>query len=371
MAISPAGITNTIKPKLLKKVLNQAIEQETIKNNFPEAVTMDTVEVLNKHGKTTQIKTLRDKDKNIICRVFNTENMPYFIKRFYTKGESQVFNKKETLPYTEIKTSFINRKNKNVIKSREEVFTVTENQDKKKVVTKSLIDKQKINRDAPLIETTSINRYSNKTPKNYYQTKIKRDNEGNITEKAITHSEDNMPEELYKNDYIHTMLWNPHEFKLNIFKEAIQRNDLKDEKIRLCLGHLGYKEGEPTQFAYYDYLNKRLVFNADYPGSDYKPFFVKLTEHELTHARQYKDISLYEKGMLSGEKAQKAKQYKENFDNYKQFDVDEKLYEQQIVEAEALENGGRAGDTVSFIFHKLLEKFNGKLVDKQMPGFSL
>lgn len=369
MAISPTGITNTIKPQLLKKVLNKAIEQEATKKNFPDAVTMDIAEVLNKRGKRVQISTLRDKDKNIICRIFNTENMPYFIKRYYTRGESQVFNKNETLPYKEVKTNFINKKSKNTIKAREEVFTVTENQDKKKVVTKSLIDKQKINKDAPFIETTSINQYSNKTPKNYYKTTIKRDNDNNITERIVTHSQDNLPENVYKNDYIHTMLWKPNEFKIYLFDDAIQRNDLKSENIKLASGHLGYQRGEPTQFGNYSNSDKKFVFNADYPGSNYKPFFTTITEHELTHARQYKDIRLYEQGALSGEKAQKAKQYKENFENYIQFDVDEKLYEQQTVEAEALENGYRAGDTVSYIFHKLLEKFNGKLVDKQLPGF--
>lgn len=369
MAISPTGITNTIKPRLLKKVLNQVIEQDAIKKNFPDAVTMDTVEVLNKRGKTTQIVTLRDKDSNIILRMFDTKNMPYFIKRFYAKGESRVFNSQETLPYKEVTTKAINRKTKNVIKIREEVFTVTENLDKKKVVTKSLVDKQKINKDAPFIETTSINQYENKTPKNYYQTTIKRDNDDNITERIIAHSEDSLSEDVYKNDYIHTMLWKPQEFKINVFKDTVRRNDLKNENIKLVSGHLGYKKDTPTQFGYYDDSKKNLAFNADYPGSNYKPFFTNITEHELTHARQYKDIRLYEEGRLSGEKAQKAKQYKENFNNYKQFDSDEKLYSQQIVEAEALENGYRAGDTVSYIFHKLLEKFNGKLTDKQIPGF--
>ncbi len=73
--------------------------------------------------------------------------------------------------------------------------------------------------------------------------------------------------------------------------------------------------------------------------------------------------------MLSGEKAEKAKQYKDNFDNYTDFKDNEAVYEKQIVEAEALENGYKSGDTFSYIFHKLLEKFNGTLVDKQMPGF--
>lgn len=371
MSISPTGITNTIKPKLLKKVLNQVIEQEAIKENFPNAVTRDTVEILNKYGKVTHIDTLRDKDKNIIFRIYDNEIKPYFIKRFYSNGESQVFHKEETLPYREISTHVVNKKTGKAIKTRAEIFTVTQNQDQKNVVTKSLVDKQKINKDAPLIETTSINQYSNRTPKNYYKTTIKRDNDGNIIEKTVTHSEDNLPENVYNNDYIHTMLLQPNEFKLRTFQEAIQRNDLKDENIKLVAQHLGYNKGQSTQFAYYDDTPKILVFNTDCPASNYKPFFVNITEHELTHARQYKDIRLNEKGLLSSEKAKKAELYKENFDNYIQFDDNEELYVQQIVEAEALENGYKAGNIVSKIFHQILEKFNGKLTDKQVPGFTI
>ncbi len=369
MAISSTGITNTIKPKLLKKVLNQAIEQEVIKKIFPDAVSMDTVEVLNKQGRKTKISTLRDKDNNLLHRVFQFANLPYMIKRFYITGEARIFNQNGTLPYREVKTSVVNLKNKSVVKTRKEVFTVTENQDNKKVVTKSLVEKQKTNPDAPYIETTSINQYQNKIPKNYYQTTIQRDKDGYITEKSVTHSNDGLPEDVYNCDYIHTMLWKPQEFKLNLFKDAIQKNRLKDENIQLRCAHLGYKRGEPTQFAFYRDSERKLIFNSDYPGCDYKPFFTTITEHELTHARQYRDVRLYEKGLLSGEKAQKAKQYKENFDNYTDFKDNESVYEKQIVESEALENGYQAGDTVSFIFHKLLEKFNGKLVDKQMPGF--
>ena len=369
MAVSPAGITNTVKPKLLKKVFNQAIEQEAIKKNFPEAVAMDTVEVLDKRGRKIRISTLRDKDNNLLHRVFQFANLPCMIKRFYTTGESRIFNQKNSLPYKEVKTEVINLKKKNVVKTREEVFTVTQNQDQSNVVTKSFVEKQKTNPDAPYIETTSINQYQNKTPKNYYQTTIQRDKDGTITEKSVTHSADDLPEDVYNNNYLHTMLWKPNEFKINLFKDAVQRNGLKDENIQLRAARLGYKRGEPTQFAFYQDSERKLIFNSDYPGSDYKPFFTNITEHELTHARQYKDIRLYEKGMLSGEKAEKAKQYKENFDNYTDFKDNEAVYEKQIVEAEALENGYRSGDTVSYIFHKLLEKFNGKLVDKQMPGF--
>lgn len=371
MSISPIGITNTIKPKLLKRVLNQAIVQDVIKENFPNAVTRDTVEILNKYGKITHIDTLRDKDKNIIFRLYDNEIKPYFIKRFYKKGESQVFNTKETLPYKEVSTHVINKKTRKAIKTRAEIFTVVQNQDQKNVVTKSLVDKQKINKDAPFIETTAINQYSSRTPKNYYQTTIKRDNDGNMTEKIVNHSDDNLSENVYNNDYIHTLLLQPNEFKIRIFQEAIQRNGLKDENIKLVAQHLGYTRGQSTQFGYYDDVSKILVFNTDYPGSNYKPFFANITEHELTHARQYQDIRMNEKGLLSGEKAKKAEQYKENFSNYIQFDDNEELYSKQIVEAEALENGYNAGDKISYIFHKLLEKFNGKLTDKQVPGFTI
>ncbi len=368
MAISPTGITSTIKPKLIKKVLNQSIDNEAITKSFPDAVSMDTVEVLNKQGRKTQISTLRDKDNNILYRLFKF-NLPYMIKRFYTTGEARIFNQQGTLPYREVKTSVVNLKNKTVVKTREEVFTVTENTDKNKVVTKSLVEKQKTNPDAPYIETTSINQYQNKTPKDYYQTTIQRDKDGYITKKSVTHSNDGLPEEVYNNDYIHTMLWKPQEFKLNLFKDAIQKNGLKDENIQLRCANLGYKRDEPTQFAFYRDSERKLIFNSDYPGCDYKPFFTTITEHELTHARQYRDVRLYEKGLLNGEKAQKAKQYKENFDNYTDFKNNAKVYEKQIVESEALESGYSAGDEVIHIFDNLLKKFNNLLTDKHLPGF--
>ena len=130
-------------------------------------------------------------------------------------------------------------------------------------------------------------------------------------------------------------------FKKEILSMLKSEMGLKDYGITVSAAHRGYNPKGLNNMAIYHHKKKHISLNVDVPRINTRKGFTSELSHELLHTWQYKEVELFEKGLLFGARKEAAEVYKKEFSNYIKSSTTDNVqyanYNAQIVETKARE----------------------------------
>lgn len=362
---------NIPKAQLISKELGKALTEQQ-KTLYKEgAAFVDEVSLLNKQGQAVKIESIRDTKHKLIQKfVYKDDTV---CQRDYSYGQSKRHNGKGKIPYRDVSVS-VKDINGNLLGKSHEIFNtgipskspfvkffkyLFNVRSQKSVITKSRLHQSDFNNGVARQEICGISQFQNKAVPKFYECKMVKDSSGNVLSKSAK-SNVLLKVFLY-NEYLPFLLHNISDFRKDVFRHLVKKNNLEDRGLQLKIEY----KGNTLRGSYED--KKRLIKSSS--NLFCKSDSLNNIAHEVEHARQHKEIDLLHQGLLDGERMKKAKVYSYEFCNYKDGKTDFNAYKAQKIEVEARIKGKKEEtifDLAKFSVIKAFSQDGGTLILKHV-----